>query len=49
VPYTLLRDHRPDCIDRSDEDFCVFRACAGGLLPCADLKQVSAGIGIFTM
>ena len=24
VPYTLVCDHRPNCFDGSDEDFCVF-------------------------
>lgn len=43
VPHSVLCDHRPDCPDASDEDFCVFRACEGGLLPCVDGKQVSAG------
>ena len=27
VPYTLVCDHRPDCGDGSDEDFCVFPGC----------------------
>ncbi|XP_025085565.1 G-protein coupled receptor GRL101-like [Pomacea canaliculata] len=27
VPYTLVCDHRADCSDRSDEDFCQFPAC----------------------
>ena len=26
VPYTLVCDHRPDCFDGSDEDFCVFHS-----------------------
>jgi hypothetical protein len=42
VPYTLVCDHRPDCVDASDEDFCVFSACAGGMLACDDGMQVSA-------
>ena len=39
VPYTLVCDHRPDCSDDSDEDFCVFPACRAGSLDCGD-KQV---------
>ena len=27
VPYTLVCDHRHDCADGSDEDFCVFQPC----------------------
>nr|KAG5699356.1 hypothetical protein BaRGS_008264 [Batillaria attramentaria] len=27
VPYTLVCDHRSDCNDDSDEDFCVFPPC----------------------
>ncbi|PVD34066.1 hypothetical protein C0Q70_05328 [Pomacea canaliculata] len=27
VPYTLVCDHRADCSDRSDEDFCQFPPC----------------------
>ncbi|KAK7488816.1 hypothetical protein BaRGS_00019951 [Batillaria attramentaria] len=27
VPYTLVCDHRPDCGDGSDEEFCVFPPC----------------------
>ena len=27
VPYSLVCDHRQDCRDNSDEDFCVFRSC----------------------
>ena len=27
VPYTLVCDHRPDCDDKSDEEFCVFPQC----------------------
>lgn len=27
VPYTLVCDHRPDCGDDSDEDFCHFPPC----------------------
>ena len=28
VPYPLVCDHRPDCKDDSDEDFCVYPPCA---------------------
>ena len=27
VPYTLVCDHRPDCMDSSDESFCDFPRC----------------------
>jgi hypothetical protein len=27
VPYTLVCDHRADCWDNNDEDFCVFPPC----------------------
>ena len=27
VPYMLVCDHRQDCADGSDEDFCVFPSC----------------------
>ncbi|XP_025079160.1 uncharacterized protein LOC112555144 [Pomacea canaliculata] len=27
VPYTLVCDHRADCLDGSDENFCVFPPC----------------------
>ena len=27
VPYSMVCDHRPDCVDGSDEDFCVFPEC----------------------
>ena len=29
VPYTLVCDHRSDCFDGSDEDFCVFPGASG--------------------
>ena len=42
VPYTLVCDHRPDCSDNSDEDFCVFPDCeatTGEQVDCGN-KQV---------
>ena len=40
VPYTLVCDHRPDCSDNSDENFCVFPSCRLlGRLQCTN-KQV---------
>jgi len=29
VPYSMVCDHRQDCRDNSDEDFCTFRSCTG--------------------
>lgn len=29
VPYSVVCDHRADCRDNSDEDFCIFQACEG--------------------
>ena len=40
VPYSMVCDHRPDCWDRSDEDFCVFLPCRYGQFTCGDNKQV---------
>ena len=42
VPYTLVCDHRPDCDDGSDEDFCSFEPCSSTQFECRDGKQVSA-------
>ena len=40
VPYSLVCDHSQDCLDSSDEDFCVHPPCSGrGLFECAN-KQV---------
>ena len=41
VPYTLVCDHRHDCHDYSDEDFCVFQPCSGQtVIPCSTSSQV---------
>ena len=29
VPYSLVCDHSQDCLDNSDEDFCVHPSCSG--------------------
>ena len=28
LPFTLVCDHRPDCLDNSDEEFCVYETCS---------------------
>ena len=41
VPYSLVCDHRQDCLDNSDEHFCVFAPCADTtMMQCAASKQV---------
>ena len=40
VPYTLVCDHRQDCADGSDEDFCVFQRCISKDFVCRNEKQV---------
>ena len=41
LPYTLVCDHRKDCMDNSDEEFCVFPPCTGDTpLKCASNQQV---------
>ena len=30
VPYSLVCDHSPDCMDDSDEDFCFYPPCSDG-------------------
>ena len=41
VPYSLVCDHSQDCLDSSDEDFCVHPPCSGSeLFECAN-KQVT--------
>ena len=42
LPYTLVCDHRQDCLDNSDEEFCVFPPCTGDTpLRCASNQQVA--------
>ena len=41
VSYTLVCDHRQDCADGSDEDFCVFQPCDWSQFSCHNEKQVS--------
>ena len=42
LPYTLVCDHRQDCWDNTDEEFCVFPPCAGDTpRKCASNQQVS--------
>lgn len=41
VPFTLVCDHRSDCCDSSDEDFCQFPACLKRKeFACKNKKQV---------
>ncbi|KAK7469766.1 hypothetical protein BaRGS_00036248 [Batillaria attramentaria] len=44
VPYSLVCDHRQDCKDASDEDFCDFAPC-GGDTQCGVSKQVCSSNG----
>ncbi|XP_076435809.1 uncharacterized protein LOC143275521 [Babylonia areolata] len=40
VSYTSVCDHRKDCQDNSDEEFCVFPACTGAAwFPCSSYQQ----------
>ena len=40
VAYSLVCDHSQDCLDSSDEDFCVYPSCSrSGQFECSD-KQV---------
>ena len=43
VPYTVVCDHRVDCADRSDEDFCVFPPCHATLSYDCGNGQVGRG------
>ena len=40
VSYTLVCDHKIDCLDGSDEEFCTFPRCSMGYTSCGD-GQVS--------
>ena len=42
VPYSLVCDHSQDCLDSSDEDFCVHPPCSGSLLLECSNRQVGA-------
>ncbi|KAK7451158.1 hypothetical protein BaRGS_00039870, partial [Batillaria attramentaria] len=44
VPYSLVCDHRQDCNDASDEDFCDFEQCGGDTpIQCGASKQCLRG------
>ena len=40
VPYTMVCDYRQDCIDNSDESFCLIPPCEGSLYFQCRNKQV---------
>ena len=45
VPYPLVCDHRPDCRDHSDENFCIFRSCSGESFQCGNNQVRSTHFG----
>ena len=49
VAYTVVCDHRQDCADSSDEDFCVFPACRPGSDIMCDNGQVSYVLRVIQM
>ena len=49
VPYSTVCDHSPDCLDSSDEHFCVFPTCSGSAhFECSN-RQVGEidGVGLY--
>ena len=47
VPYSLVCDHSQDCLDSSDEDFCVYPSCSGSWqFECANrqVRQKKKGV-----
>ena len=42
VAYSLVCDHSQDCLDASDEDFCVHSSCSGSWQFECNNKQVSS-------
>ena len=43
VPFTLVCDSRADCVDRSDEDFCLYRPCSPDKpRKCGNTRQVGS-------
>ncbi|PVD27971.1 hypothetical protein C0Q70_10547 [Pomacea canaliculata] len=49
VPHTLVCDHRSDCSDGSDEDFCEFVSCyTSGKYDCGNHQVVTFVISINT-
>ena len=47
VPYSLVCDHRPDCVDSSDEVFCTFFPCPpSSYFQCLN-KQVCTFLPLF--
>ena len=47
VPYSLVCDHGQDCLDNSDEDFCVHPPCTGAWQFMCFSKQVSLLVCLF--
>ena len=43
VPYSLVCDHSQDCLDLSDEDFCVHPSCSGSWqFECVNMQVCKA-------
>ena len=47
VPYSLVCDHSQDCLDNSDEDFCVHPSCTGATKFECSNGQVSVCVCLF--